>query len=135
MGGWVVVVKINNYPEGLPSDGLVRRDLRLRVDVGGCTTVACCAPAKIMFGPASECKKFISYYYEYHKYSDLRFFWCPFNCWSFLFICRTLDRRSHYEPSVTADEQDIAVQNLEEQDVVPHFQRVSISGEDTSGVS
>lgn len=46
------------------------------------------------------------------------------------------DKRSHYEPSVAgaADEQDHAT--LDDHDFyVPHFQRVSISGEDTSGVS
>lgn len=44
------------------------------------------------------------------------------------------DRRSHYEPSVPGEEQpDQGI--LDEHDVyVPHFQRVSISGEDTSGV-
>jgi len=46
------------------------------------------------------------------------------------------DRRSHYEPSIGAvpDEVEHAFK-LEEHDFVPHFQRVSISGEDTSGVS
>jgi AMP deaminase len=46
------------------------------------------------------------------------------------------DRRSHYEPSVGAvlDEGDLTFK-LEEHDFVPHFQRVSVSGEDTSGVS
>ncbi|XP_063222825.1 AMP deaminase 2 isoform X2 [Bacillus rossius redtenbacheri] len=45
------------------------------------------------------------------------------------------DRRSHYEPSVgpVPDEADHHF-DLEEHDYVPHFQRVSISGEDTSGV-
>ncbi|XP_063919158.1 AMP deaminase 2 isoform X2 [Zophobas morio] len=43
------------------------------------------------------------------------------------------DRRSHYEPSVPGDEQDHST--LDEHELyVPHFQRVSISGEDTSGV-
>jgi AMP deaminase len=43
------------------------------------------------------------------------------------------DRRSHYEPSVTGEEQDHAA--LDDHELyVPHFQRVSISGEDTSGV-
>jgi AMP deaminase len=48
--------------------------------------------------------------------------------------CRVLgDRRSHYEPSVTGEEQDHAA--LDDHELyVPHFQRVSISGEDTSGV-
>lgn len=42
------------------------------------------------------------------------------------------ERRSHYEVSLgTAMPTDI---ELEENDFVPHFQRVSISGEDTSGV-
>ncbi|XP_032691364.1 uncharacterized protein LOC116854020 isoform X7 [Odontomachus brunneus] len=46
------------------------------------------------------------------------------------------DRRSHYEPSLqpgVPDDVDHTF-NLEENDFVPHFQRVSISGEDTSGV-
>lgn len=43
------------------------------------------------------------------------------------------EKRSHYEPS-HHDEGD-QPSKLEEQDFVPHFQRVSISGEDTSGVS
>ncbi|KAK9719796.1 hypothetical protein QE152_g22437 [Popillia japonica] len=45
------------------------------------------------------------------------------------------DKRSHYEPSLVGvvDEQDHL--GMEEHDFVPHFQRVSISGEDTSGVS
>ncbi|CAG5106165.1 Similar to AMPD2: AMP deaminase 2 (Homo sapiens) [Cotesia congregata] len=45
------------------------------------------------------------------------------------------ERRSHYEPSLgpAADDNDYPF-NLEENDFVPHFQRVSISGEDTSGV-
>ncbi|CAH0550694.1 unnamed protein product [Brassicogethes aeneus] len=42
------------------------------------------------------------------------------------------DKRSHYEPSVTGP---IELEELDEHDLyVPHFQRVSISGEDTSGV-
>ncbi|XP_023019341.2 AMP deaminase isoform X2 [Leptinotarsa decemlineata] len=42
------------------------------------------------------------------------------------------DRRSHYEPSVAGP---VEVEDLDEHDLyVPHFQRVSISGEDTSGV-
>lgn len=47
------------------------------------------------------------------------------------------ERRSHYEPSLgPAVPDDIEHSfNLEENDFVPHFQRVSISGEDTSGVS
>lgn len=46
------------------------------------------------------------------------------------------ERRSHYEPSLgtnVADEHDHPFK-FEENDFVPHFQRVSISGEDTSGV-
>ncbi|CAD1472912.1 unnamed protein product, partial [Heterotrigona itama] len=46
------------------------------------------------------------------------------------------ERRSHYEPSLgpgIPDDVDHLF-NLEENDFVPHFQRVSISGEDTSGV-
>ena len=45
------------------------------------------------------------------------------------------DKRSHYEPSLigAVDEQDHLA--VDEHDFVPHFQRVSISGEDTSGVS
>lgn len=45
------------------------------------------------------------------------------------------DKRSHYEPSLVGivDEQDHL--GVDEHDFVPHFQRVSISGEDTSGVS
>jgi hypothetical protein len=46
------------------------------------------------------------------------------------------DRRSHYEPSVGAVPDEVEhVFKLEEHDFVPHFQRVSVSGEDTSGVS
>ncbi|CAH1112398.1 unnamed protein product [Psylliodes chrysocephalus] len=55
-----------------------------------------------------------------------------------LFIQRQLnykqleDKRSHYEPSLKGAEE---VDDLDEHDLyVPHFQRVSISGEDTSGV-
>lgn len=47
------------------------------------------------------------------------------------------ERRSHYEPSIgpgVPDDIDHPF-GLEENDFVPHFQRVSISGEDTSGVS
>ncbi|KAK7869401.1 hypothetical protein R5R35_000701 [Gryllus longicercus] len=45
------------------------------------------------------------------------------------------DKRSHYEPSLgpAPDDADHPFK-LEEHDFVPHFQRVSISGEDTSGV-
>ncbi|GLH07890.1 Uncharacterized protein GBIM_13279 [Gryllus bimaculatus] len=44
------------------------------------------------------------------------------------------DKRSHYEPSLgpAPDDADHPFK-LEEHDFVPHFQRVSISGEDTSG--
>lgn len=47
------------------------------------------------------------------------------------------DRRSHYEPSVPGVVvTGVDVDELDEHDLyVPHFQRVSISGEDTSGVS
>ncbi|XP_030745933.1 AMP deaminase 2 isoform X5 [Sitophilus oryzae] len=42
------------------------------------------------------------------------------------------DRKTHYEPSVSGAPE---VEDLDEHDLyVPHFQRVSISGEDTSGV-
>lgn len=46
------------------------------------------------------------------------------------------ERRSHYEPSLhpVPDDTDHSFK-IEENDFVPHFQRVSISGEDTSGVS
>ncbi|XP_033205598.1 AMP deaminase 2 isoform X2 [Bombus vosnesenskii] len=46
------------------------------------------------------------------------------------------ERRSHYEPSLGPGVPDDVdhIFNLEENDFVPHFQRVSISGEDTSGV-
>lgn len=49
-------------------------------------------------------------------------------------FCRALeDRRSHYEPSVAGAAE---LDELDDHDLyVPHFQRVSISGEDTSGVS
>lgn len=50
-------------------------------------------------------------------------------------ICcfRVQDKRSHYEPSVPGAAE---VVELDDHDLyVPHFQRVSISGEDTSGVS
>ncbi|XP_018340811.1 PREDICTED: uncharacterized protein LOC108747674 isoform X8 [Trachymyrmex septentrionalis] len=46
------------------------------------------------------------------------------------------ERRSHYEPSLhpgVPDDIDHSFK-IEENDFVPHFQRVSISGEDTSGV-
>lgn len=63
-------------------------------------------------------------------------------CFNCVFACvfrvaRDLeDRRSQYEPSVGAmpDDGDHAFK-LDEHDFVPHYQRVSISGEDTSGVS
>ncbi|XP_058807964.1 AMP deaminase 2 isoform X1 [Phymastichus coffea] len=45
------------------------------------------------------------------------------------------ERRSHYEPSLgPAPDDSDHLFPLEENDFVPHFQRVSISGEDTSGV-
>lgn len=47
------------------------------------------------------------------------------------------DKFTHYEPSFVGslgEENDRAF-GLDEHDFVPHFQRVSISGEDTSGVS
>lgn len=46
------------------------------------------------------------------------------------------DKRSLYEPSLgpSPDETEHPFK-LDEHDFVPHFQRVSISGEDTSGVS
>ncbi|XP_011708010.1 PREDICTED: AMP deaminase 2 isoform X1 [Wasmannia auropunctata] len=46
------------------------------------------------------------------------------------------ERRSHYEPSLhtgVPDDIDHSFK-IEENDFVPHFQRVSVSGEDTSGV-
>jgi AMP deaminase len=55
----------------------------------------------------------------------------------FFRVARDLeDRRSQYEPSVGVmpDDGDHAFK-LDEHDFVPHYQRVSISGEDTSGVS
>ena len=42
-----------------------------------------------------------------------------------------LDRRSE-KPS--PEEEDAAAADIDDYDYVPHFQRVSISGEDTSGV-
>ncbi|KAK0083900.1 hypothetical protein PV325_007963 [Microctonus aethiopoides] len=44
------------------------------------------------------------------------------------------ERRSHYEPSLGPAADDTDHFTLEENDFVPHFQRVSISGEDTSGL-
>lgn len=44
------------------------------------------------------------------------------------------DRKSHYEPSVVGQDEEHEIV-VDEHDFVPHFQRVSISGEDTSGVS
>ncbi|KAF5275270.1 hypothetical protein FQA39_LY06930 [Lamprigera yunnana] len=47
------------------------------------------------------------------------------------------DKKGQYESSVDAaaiDERDGSSQSFDDQDLVPHFQRVSISGEDTSGV-
>lgn len=47
------------------------------------------------------------------------------------------DKRVHYEPSDSSaptDEREGPSLYLDERDTVPHFQRVSISGEDTSGV-
>lgn len=45
------------------------------------------------------------------------------------------DRRSHYDQSIAPDEKEQHHVVLDEHDLyVPHFQRVSISGEDTSGV-
>ncbi|XP_017786581.1 PREDICTED: AMP deaminase 2 isoform X3 [Nicrophorus vespilloides] len=41
------------------------------------------------------------------------------------------ERKSHYEPSL--GQADDAACIIDEHDLVPHFQRVSISGEDTSG--
>lgn len=47
------------------------------------------------------------------------------------------DKRTHYEPFVISDLQKENDRQfiLDEHDFVPHFQRVYISGEDTSGVS
>lgn len=45
------------------------------------------------------------------------------------------DKRSHYEPSVVGSNlEETDTFKFDEHDFVPHFQRVSISGEDTSGV-
>jgi len=51
-------------------------------------------------------------------------------------VAKEEDKRSHYEPSLVgtvADEND-RLFKLDEHDFVPHYQRVYISGEDTSGV-
>lgn len=58
---------------------------------------------------------------------------------AFVFCCRVAreleERSSRYEPSVGAAPDDSEHPfKLDEHDFVPHFQRVSISGEDTSGV-
>lgn len=47
------------------------------------------------------------------------------------------DKFTHYEPSFVGSlgEVNDRAFGLDEHDFVPHFQRVSISGEDTSGVS
>lgn len=46
------------------------------------------------------------------------------------------EKKSHYEPSLALQNTAIIDQSrLDEHDFVPHFQRVSISGEDTSGVA
>nr|BAN21155.1 AMP deaminase [Riptortus pedestris] len=47
------------------------------------------------------------------------------------------DKRSHYEPSIAGTVNDLDSESqfkIDEHDYIPHFQRVSISGEDTSGV-
>ena len=45
------------------------------------------------------------------------------------------DKSSHYEPSIDSNLEETDTFKFDEHDFVPHFQRVSISGEDTSGVS
>lgn len=67
------------------------------------------------------------------------FFRLEFYCFAesnvcILYVYRALeDRRSHYEPSHGGPP---IVDDLDDHELyVPHFQRVSISGEDTSGVS
>jgi len=66
----------------------------------------------------------------------------PCFCWLIMAFCLLRvakdleEKRSHYEPSlVAAAEETNAHFRLDEHDFVPHFQRVSISGEDTSGVN
>ncbi|KAG8247206.1 AMP deaminase 3 [Homalodisca vitripennis] len=44
------------------------------------------------------------------------------------------EKRSHYEPSFVGSVHE-ELFKLDEHDFVPHFQRVAISGEDTSGIS
>lgn len=77
---------------------------------------------------------FFFFFWVLNDEFNLNFFFC------FRYFYRAAkdleERRSHYEPSIgpgVADENDHF--KLEENDFVPHFQRVSISGEDTSGVS
>lgn len=46
------------------------------------------------------------------------------------------ERHSRYEPSETAvDENDTKTFELDETDYIPHYQRVFISGEESSSVS
>lgn len=54
---------------------------------------------------------------------------------NFFFIYRKSkeDGKKNCEPSVKDEAEPIFT--LDEQDFVPHFQRVAVSGEDTSGVS
>lgn len=49
---------------------------------------------------------------------------------------KDFEARQAYEPSLgaTPDEPDFEIKDDSEFDYVPHFQRVSVSGEDTSGV-
>lgn len=55
---------------------------------------------------------------------------------SFVNLCSAVERTSKYEPSETAVDEDVAdVYTLDETDYTPHYQRVFISGEETSNVS
>lgn len=67
-----------------------------------------------------------------------QYYFCLKENFEFTYLFRILeDRRSHYEPSVPGIAvTGVDVDELDDHDLyVPHFQRVSISGEDTSGVS
>ncbi|XP_018333886.1 AMP deaminase 2 isoform X2 [Agrilus planipennis] len=44
------------------------------------------------------------------------------------------DKKNHFESSLVGAADEIDQIHLEDHDIVPHFQRVSVSGEDTSGV-
>lgn len=81
-----------------------------------------------------SCKRLTKFHRRIKPRSVLQTFLAKNIICQFWNIFRILeDRKSHYEPSIPGVTVD--VDELDDHDLyVPHFQRVSISGEDTSGV-